>query len=266
MIEFGTRVVGGVTPGKGGETVLDQPVFDTMAEAVKETGANTSIIFVHAPFAKDAVLEAIDSGIRTVVVITERIPVKDSIEFIQYAKLRGTRIIGPNCPGLASPGNAKVGIMPNSIFSKGRIGVVSRSGTLTYEIVNALTEAGLGQSTVIGIGGDPVIGTSFVDALRLFERDRETDSVVLIGEIGGTAEEEAAEFIKSHMSKPVFAYVAGRTAPPGKRMGHAGAIIARGRGTAQSKINSLEDAGARVASIPAEVPKIILKGGITLGL
>lgn len=266
MIEFGTRVVGGVTPGKGGETVLDQPVFDTMAEAVKETGANTSIIFVPAPFAKDAVLEAIDSGIRTVVVITERIPVKDSIEFIQYAKLRGTRIIGPNCPGLASPGNAKVGIMPNSIFSKGRIGVVSRSGTLTYEIVNALTEAGLGQSTVIGIGGDPVIGTSFVDALRLFERDRETDSVVLIGEIGGTAEEEAAEFIKSHMSKPVFAYVAGRTAPPGKRMGHAGAIIARGRGTAQSKINSLEDAGARVASIPAEVPKIILKGGITLGL
>ena len=266
MIEFGTRVVGGVTPGKGGETVLDQPVFDTMAEAVKETGANTSIIFVPAPFAKDAVLEAIDSGIRTVVVITERIPVKDSIEFIQYAKLRGTRIIGPNCPGLASPGNAKVGIMPNSIFSKGRIGVVSRSGTLTYEIVNALTEAGLGQSTVIGIGGDPVIGTSFVDALRLFERDRETDSVVLIGEIGGTAEEEAAEFIKSHMSKPVFAYVAGRTAPPGKRMGHAGAIIARGRGTAQSKINSLEDAGARVASIPAEVPKIILKGGMTLGL
>ncbi|MDD1769184.1 MAG: succinate--CoA ligase subunit alpha [Methanomassiliicoccales archaeon] len=261
MIEFGTRVVGGVTPGKGGETVLDRPVFDTMAEAVKETGANTSIVFVPAPFARDAVLEAIDAGIKTVAVITERIPVKDSIEFIQYAKLRGTRIIGPNCPGLASPGNAKVGIMPNSIFSKGRIGVVSRSGTLTYEIVNALTEAGLGQSTVVGIGGDPVIGTSFVDALRLFERDRDTESVVLIGEIGGTAEEEAAEFIKSHMSKPVFAYVAGRTAPPGKRMGHAGAIIARGRGTAQSKIDSLEDAGARVASIPAEVPKIILKGG-----
>ncbi|MGD0057687.1 MAG: succinate--CoA ligase subunit alpha [Methanomassiliicoccales archaeon] len=259
MIEFGTRVVGGVTPGKGGGTVLGLPVFDTMAEAVKETGANASIVFVPAPFAKDAVFEAIDSGIRTVAVITERIPVRDSIEFVQYAKLRETRIIGPNCPGLASPGKAKVGIMPNSIFSKGRIGVVSRSGTLTYEIVNALTEAGLGQSTVIGIGGDPVIGTSFVEALSLFEKDRETDLVVLIGEIGGTAEEEAAEFIKSRMSKPVFAYVAGLTAPPGKRMGHAGAIIARGRGTAQSKIGSLEAAGARVASIPAEVPKIILK-------
>jgi succinyl-CoA synthetase alpha subunit len=259
MIEFGTRVVGGVTPGKGGGTVLGLPVFDTMAEAVKETGANASIVFVPAPFAKDAVFEAIDSGIRTVAVITERIPVRDSIEFVQYAKLRETRIIGPNCPGLASPGKAKVGIMPNSIFSKGRIGVVSRSGTLTYEIVNALTEAGLGQSTVIGIGGDPVIGTSFVEALSLFEKDRETDLVVLIGEIGWTAEEEAAEFIKSRMSKPVFAYVAGLTAPPGKRMGHAGAIIARGRGTAQSKIGSLEAAGARVASIPAEVPKIILK-------
>jgi len=259
MMEFGTKVVGGVTPGKGGETVLGLPVFDTMVEAVKETGANTSIVFVPAPFARDAVLEAIDSGVKTIAVITERIPVRDSLEFIQYAKLSGTRIIGPNCPGLASPGKAKVGIMPNSIFSKGKIGVVSRSGTLTYEIVNALTEAGLGQSTVIGIGGDPVIGTSFIEALSLFEKDGETDAVVLIGEIGGTAEEEAAEFIESRMSKPAYAYIAGRTAPPGKRMGHAGAIIARGRGTAQSKISSLEEAGVRVASIPAEVPKIILK-------
>lgn len=259
MMEFGTRVVGGVTPGKGEETVLGLPVFDTMADAVKETGANTSIIFVPAPSAKDAVLEAIDSGIKTIAIITERIPVRDSIEFIQFAKLRGARIIGPNCPGLASPGKAKVGIIPNSIFLKGKIGVVSRSGTLTYEIVNALTEAGLGQSTVIGIGGDPVIGTSFVEALDLFERDDETEAIVLIGEIGGTAEEEAAEFIESHMSKPIYAYIAGRTAPPGKRMGHAGAIIARGRGTAQSKIASLEKAGVRVASIPADVPKIILK-------
>jgi succinyl-CoA synthetase alpha subunit len=259
MMEFGTRVVGGVTPGKGEETVLGLPVFDTMADAVKETGANTSIIFVPAPSAKDAVLEAIDSGIKTIAIITERIPVRDSIEFIQFAKLRGARIIGPNCPGLASPGKAKVGIIPNSIFLKGKIGVVSRSGTLTYEIVNALTEAGLGQSTVIGIGGDPVIGTSFVEALDLFERDDETEAIVLIGEIGGTAEEEAAEFIESHMSKPIYAYIAGRTAPPGKRMGHAGAIIARGRGTAQSKIASLEKAGVRVASIPADVPKTILK-------
>lgn len=259
MMEFGTRVVGGVTPGKGEETVLGLPVFDTMADAVKETGANTSIIFVPAPSAKDAVLEAIDSGIKTIAIITERIPVRDSIEFIQFAKLRGARIIGPNCPGLASPGKAKVGIIPNSIFLKGKIGVVSRSGTLTYEIVNDLTEAGLGQSTVIGIGGDPVIGTSFVEALDLFERDDETEAIVLIGEIGGTAEEEAAEFIESHMSKPIYAYIAGRTAPPGKRMGHAGAIIARGRGTAQSKIASLEKTGVRVASIPADVPKIILK-------
>ncbi len=260
MMEFGTKVVGGVTPGKGGETVLGLPVFDTVAEAVRKTRANTSIVFVPAPFAKDAVMEAVDGGIGTIAVITERIPVRDSIEFVQYAKLRGTRIIGPNCPGLASPGKAKVGIMPNSIFSKGTVGVVSRSGTLTYEIVNALTEAGLGQSTVIGIGGDPIIGTGFVDALRLFERDRETESVVLIGEIGGTAEEEAAEFIKRRMSKPVFAYIAGRTAPQGKRMGHAGAIIARGRGTAQSKIEALEAAGVAVASVPAEVPKIVLRG------
>jgi len=257
MMDFGTKVVGGVTPGKDGEVVLGLPVFDTMEEAVRITKANTSIVFVPAPFARDAVIEAIDSGIKTIVVITERIPVKDSIEFIQYARLRRARIIGPNCPGLASPGIAKVGIMPNSILSKGGIGVVSRSGTLTYEIVSALSEKGLGQSTCIGIGGDPVIGTNFVEALALFEKDRETNAVVMIGEIGGIAEEEAAEFIERKMSKPVYAYIAGRTAPVGKRMGHAGAIIARGRGTAQSKINALEKAGARIAAFPAEIPKII---------
>jgi succinyl-CoA synthetase alpha subunit len=259
MLDFGTKVVGGVTPGRSGETVLGLPVFDTMEEAVKITKANTSIVFVPAPFARDAVMEAIDSGIKTIVVITERIPVKDSIEFIQYARLRRTRIIGPNCPGLASPGKAKVGIMPNSILSKGGIGVVSRSGTLTYEIVSALSETGLGQSTCIGIGGDPVIGTNFVEALALFEKDRETNAVVMIGEIGGIAEEEAAEFIERKMSKPVYAYIAGRTAPVGKRMGHAGAIIARGRGTAQSKISALEKAGARIATFPAEIPKIIIE-------
>lgn len=257
MMDFGTKVVGGVTPGKGGEIVLGLPVFDTMEEAVKITKANTSIVFVPAPFARDAVMEAIDSGIKTIVIITERIPVKDSIEFIQYARLRKARIIGPNCPGLASPGKAKVGIMPNSILSKGEIGVVSRSGTLTYEIVNALSETGLGQSTCIGIGGDPVIGTNFVEALALFEKDRETNAVVMIGEIGGIAEEEAAGFIERRMSKPVYAYIAGRTAPVGKRMGHAGAIIARGRGTAQSKIRALEKAGARIATFPAEIPKLI---------
>jgi succinyl-CoA synthetase alpha subunit len=257
MMDFGTKVVGGVTPGKGGDIVLGLPVFDTMEEAVKITKANTSIVFVPAPFARDAVMEAIDSGIKTIVIITERIPVKDSIEFIQYARLRRARIIGPNCPGLASPGKAKVGIMPNSILSKGGIGVVSRSGTLTYEIVSALSETGLGQSTCIGIGGDPVIGTNFVEALALFEKDRETNAVVMIGEIGGIAEEEAAEFIERKMSKPVYAYIAGRTAPVGKRMGHAGAIIARGRGTAQSKISALEKAGARIATFPADIPKII---------
>ena len=259
MLDFGTKVVGGVTPGRSGETVLGLPVFDTMEEAVKITKANTSIVFVPAPFARDAVMEAIDSGIKTIVIITERIPVKDSIEFIQYARLRRARIIGPNCPGLASPGKAKVGIMPNSILSKGGIGVVSRSGTLTYEIVSALSETGLGQSTCIGIGGDPVIGTNFVEALALFEKDRETNAVVMIGEIGGIAEEEAAEFIERKMSKPVYAYIAGRTAPVGKRMGHAGAIIARGRGTAQSKISALEKAGARIATFPAEIPKIIIE-------
>lgn len=261
MMEFGTRVVGGVTPGRGGEEVLGLPVFDTMREARAETGANASIVFVPAPHAKDAVVEAIDSGIELIAVITEHIPVRDTIEFVQYARLKGTRIVGPNCPGLASPGKAKLGIMPNSVFSRGSVGVVSRSGTLTYEIVNALTEAGIGQSTCIGIGGDPVIGTDFVEVLALFEKDRETERVVLVGEIGGTAEEEAAEFIRGKMTKPVCACIAGVTAPAGKKMGHAGAIISRGRGTARSKIESLERAGVKVARVPGDLPRLIKGGG-----
>lgn len=257
MREFGTKIVAGVTPGKGGMEIDGVPVFETMREAVYETGANASVVFVPARFAKDAVLESIDSGIETVVVITERIPVHDSIEMIEYARLNGTRIIGPNCPGITSPGICKIGIMPNHIFTPGKTGVVSRSGTLTYEVVNALTQAGIGQSTCLGIGGDPVIGTTFIDALELFESDPQTERIVLIGEIGGTAEEEAAQFIKEHVRKPVFAYIAGRTAPPGKRMGHAGAIISQGRGTAESKLKALENAGVPVADIPERIPELI---------
>lgn len=257
MREFGTKVVAGVTPGKGGQEIDGVPVFETVREAVNETGANASVVFVPARFAKDAVIESIDNGIETVVVITERIPVHDSIEMIEYARLNGTRIIGPNCPGITSPGICKIGIMPNHIFARGKTGVVSRSGTLTYEVVNALTQAGIGQSTCMGIGGDPVIGTTFIDALELFDSDPQTERIVLIGEIGGTAEEEAAQFIREHMSKPVFAYIAGRTAPPGKRMGHAGAIISQGRGTAESKLRALENAGVPVADIPEKVPELI---------
>lgn len=257
MREFGTKVVAGVTPGKGGQEIDGVPVFETVREAVNETGANASVVFVPARFAKDAVIESIDNGIETVVVITERIPVHDSIEMIEYARLNGTRIIGPNCPGITSPGICKIGIMPNHIFARGKTGVVSRSGTLTYEVVNALTQAGIGQSTCLGIGGDPVIGTTFIDALELFDSDPQTERIVLIGEIGGTAEEEAAQFIREHMSKPVFAYIAGRTAPPGKRMGHAGAIISQGRGTAESKLRALENAGVPVADIPEKVPELI---------
>jgi succinyl-CoA synthetase alpha subunit len=263
MKEFGTKIVGGVTPGREGEEVYGTPVFNTVRDAVLKTGANSSIVFVPAPYARDAVLEAIDAGIKTIVVITEHIPVRDTIEFIEYAKLKGARIIGPNCPGIASPGIAKIGIMSNSIFLKGNIGVVSRSGTLTYEIVNALSQSGIGQSTCIGIGGDPVVGTGFIDVLDLFERDDDTKAIVLIGEIGGIAEEDAAKFIDQHVSKPVFAYIAGRTAPQGKRMGHAGAIVARGKGTANSKIEALERAGAIVAKLPFEIPQLVknyLKG------
>lgn len=257
MMEFGTDVVAGVTPGKGGQDVHGVPVFDTVQEAVERTGANASCVFVPAPFTRSAVLEAIDAGVATVVAVTEHVPVHDAIHFVAVAKAKGVALIGPNCPGLASPGLAKIGILPNKIFRKGDVGVVSRSGTLTYEIVNAMTEAGLGQSTCVGIGGDRVPGMGFVDALKLFQEDTDTKRIVLVGEIGGTAEEEAAEFITENITKPVVAYVAGRTAPPGKRMGHAGAIIARGRGTAASKIKALEAAGVRVAPLPTDVAGLV---------
>jgi len=257
MMEFGTNVVAGVTPGKGGQEVHGVPVFDTVEEAVERTGANASCVFVPAPFTKGAVLEAIDAGVGTVVTVTEHVPIHDAVHFVAVAKAKGVVLIGPNCPGLASPGLAKIGILPNKIFKKGDVGVVSRSGTLTYEIVNAMTEDGLGQSTCVGIGGDRVPGMGFVDALKLFQEDDETKRIVLVGEIGGTAEEEAAEFITENITKPVVAYVAGRTAPPGKRMGHAGAIIARGRGTAESKIKALQAAGVKFAPLPADVPGLV---------
>lgn len=257
MMDFGTKVVAGTSPGKAGEKMNSIPVFDSVSEAIEATGANASCIFVPAPFCKDAALEAIDAGIKTLVVVTEHLPVLDAIHFVSVARSRGITVIGPNCPGIASPGKSKVGILPNTIFKKGNIGVVSRSGTLTYEIVNSITEYGLGQSTCVGIGGDRVSGTSFIDILERFEADKQTKHIVLVGEIGGTAEEEAAEYIKENVDKPVVAYVAGRTAPPGKRMGHAGAIIARGRGTAESKIKALEAAGVKIAKIPTDVPELL---------
>jgi succinyl-CoA synthetase alpha subunit len=257
MKEFGTKVVGGVTPGKGGTAVDGIPVFDTVREAVEQTGADASCVFVPAPFAKDAVFEAIEAGVKLITVITEHIPFLDTMQFVSYAKMKNVRIIGPNCPGITAPGRCKIGIMPSKIFARGRTGVISRSGTLTYEIVNMLTEHGQGQSTCIGIGGDPFIGTNFVEALELFEEDKETERIVMVGEIGGTAEEEAALYIKEHVTKPVVAYIAGRSAPPGKRMGHAGAIISRGMGTAESKVRSLEAAGVSVASLPVEIPELL---------
>jgi len=256
MREFGTKVVAGVTPGKGGETVEDIPVYDSVQEAVDRNQANASIVFVPAPYAKDAAIEAIEAGIRLLVLITERIPFHDCLDLMPYARAKGCAVIGPNCPGIISPGKAKMGIMPSHIFKPGKVGVISRSGTLTYEIVNELTKAGLGQSTCVGIGGDPVIGTSMVEALELFDRDPATEAVVLVGEIGGSAEEEAAAKAKG-MRKKVVAYVAGRTAPPGKRMGHAGAIILRGMGTAESKIRAFEAAGVKVAAYPRDVPSLL---------
>ncbi len=257
MKAFGTRVVAGVTPGKAGTEVEGVPVFDTVREAVAATQANASCIFVPAPYAKDALIEAVDAGILLSVVVTEHIPFHDMLVMYHYSRSKGGRIIGPNCPGIAAPGKAKVGIIPNVVFHPGRVGVISRSGTLTYEIVNGIKERGLGQSTCIGLGGDPVVGTSFVDALPLFQGDPETDVIVLVGEIGGTAEEDGAEYIRHHVTKPVVAYIAGRSAPPGKRMGHAGAIISRGRGTAETKLAALSAAGAKVARFPYEIPDLV---------
>jgi succinyl-CoA synthetase alpha subunit len=257
MVEYGTNVVAGVTPGKAGAEVAGVPVFNTVADAVKETQANTSIIYIPARFAADAIYEAVDAGIDLVVCITEGMAINDMVPVYAYVKDKGSRLIGPNCPGLITPGQAKVGIMPGFIHKPGKVGLVSRSGTLTYEVVDALTKAGMGQSTAVGIGGDPIIGTSFVDVLGLFQDDPETEAIVMIGEIGGNDEETAAAFIKEHVTKPMAGFIAGRTAPEGKRMGHAGAIISGGAGTAADKIAALEDAGVRVADSPSKVPGLL---------
>jgi len=263
MLAYGTKVVAGVTPGKGGQKVEGVPVMNRVAEAVEKEGANASCIFVPAPFAPDAVMEAAAAGIKLIVCITEGIPVLDMVKVVDYVKRKGSVLIGPNCPGIISPGKTKVGIMPGPIHRQGSIGVISRSGTLTYEVVDQLTKAGLGQSTCIGIGGDPIIGTNFIDHLRLFKDDPQTEGVVLIGEIGGSAEEEAAQYIKEEFSKPVLAFIAGRTAPPGRRMGHAGAIISGGQGRAEDKIKALQEAGITVVVNLAELgstAKRIMKG------
>ena len=252
-IAYGTQVVGGVVPGKGGTKHLDLPVFDTVAQAVKDTGANASVIFVPPPFAADAVMEAVDAGLPLVVCITEGIPTLDMVRAWRALNGSRTRLIGPNCPGIISPGKCKIGIMPGHIHKEGHVGVVSRSGTLTYEAVGQLTKLGIGQSTCIGIGGDPIIGTNFVDALTLFNNDPDTHAIVMIGEIGGNAEETAAAFVKANVKKPVIGFVAGQTAPPGRRMGHAGAIIAGGSGKASDKIKAMEAAGITVCSTPAEI-------------
>jgi succinyl-CoA synthetase alpha subunit len=257
MVEYGTNVVSGVTPGGKGKSVAGAPVFDTVADAVAETAPNVAIIFVPARFAPDAIYEAIDNDLPLVVCITEGIPVADMVPVYAHAQNRGTRLLGPNCPGLITPGEAKVGIMPGFIHTLGPVGVVSRSGTLTYEVVDALSRAGTGQSTAVGIGGDPVIGTSFVDILGLFEADPGTEAIVMIGEIGGNDEETAARFIQDHVTKPVVGFIAGQTAPPGKRMGHAGAIISGGSGTAAEKMAALEAAGVRVVDRPSAVPGAI---------
>ncbi|HEY6907330.1 MAG TPA: succinate--CoA ligase subunit alpha [Ignavibacteriaceae bacterium] len=259
MVEYGTKVVAGVTPGKGGTNFENIPVYNTVAEAVKEQNANTSVIFVPPAFAADAILEAADSGIKVIICITEGIPARDMVKVYNAIKYKGVVLVGPNCPGVISPGQAKVGIMPGFIHKKGKIGVVSRSGTLTYEAVKQLTDVKLGQSTCVGIGGDPVIGSRFVDIIKLFNDDPQTEGIVMIGEIGGTAEEEAAAFIRKNVSKPVVGFIAGRTAPPGRRMGHAGAIISGGKGTAAEKISALRKAGIKVAESPAEIGSTMLK-------
>ncbi|WP_118830278.1 succinate--CoA ligase subunit alpha [Salinibacter ruber] len=257
MMDYGTNVVAGVTPGKGGQTHLGRPVYNTVAEAVEQENANTSVIFVPPPFAADAIQESADAGAEVIICITEGIPVADMKPTYQYVKKKGAHLIGPNCPGVITPGAAKVGIMPAMIFEPGSIGIISRSGTLTYEAVDQITRAGFGQSTAVGIGGDPVIGTRFIDALELFEDDPDTDGIVLIGEIGGTDEQEAARYIQDHMDTPVFGFIAGRTAPPGRRMGHAGAIVSGGSGTAEAKFQALEEAGATVVKNPALIGETV---------
>lgn len=257
MKEYGTEVVAGVTPGKSGMDVEGVPVYDTVEEAMQEHDANTSIIFVPAPFAKDAGIESLEEGLDPVIVITEGLPVRDEIGLVNYAKEKGAHVIGPNTPGVISAGKSKAGIMPSHIFKPGSIGIVSRSGTLTYEIAADISNIGLGQTTCLGIGGDPVTGLNFIEVLEMFENDPETEAIIMIGEIGGSAEEDAAEYIKEHVTKPVAAFIAGRTAPPGKRMGHAGAIVAGDAGTAQAKIDALNAADVQVGSTPEEVAKII---------
>ena len=257
MKEYGTQVVGGTSPGKGGQEVDGIPVFNTVKDAVAATGANTSIIFVPAPFAKDAMLEAIDGGIKLVVCITEGVPVIDAVEAQNYARTKGVKVIGPNCPGLISPEKSMVGIMPANIFKKGHTGVISRSGTLTYEVVYDLVQSGLGISTAVGVGGDPVVGLYFEDLLQMFQDDPDTDSIAMIGEIGGDAEERAAQFIKAHVTKPVAVFISGRQAPPGKQMGHAGAIISGGSGSAEGKIKALEAAGVPVADETRILPELL---------
>jgi succinyl-CoA synthetase alpha subunit len=257
MVEYGTNVVAGVTPGGKGKEVHGVPVFNTVSDAVENTQANTSIIYVPAPFAADAIYEATDAGIKLIICITEGVPTIDMVAVYHYVRQKGARLIGPNCPGLITPGEAKVGIMPGYIHDRGPVGLVSRSGTLTYEVVNALTQAGLGQSSAVGIGGDPIIGTNFIDVLEMFQNDPETEAIVMIGEIGGTDEEQAAEFIKNNVTKPVVGFIAGQTAPPGKRMGHAGAIISGGEGTAAAKIEALKAAGVKVADTAAGVADIM---------
>ena len=259
MVAYGTKMVGGVTPGKGGTAVDGIPVFDTVGDAVKKTGANASVIYVPAGFAADAIMEAVDAGIELVVCITEGIPVIDMVKVRRFMEGKNSRLVGPNCPGVITPDECKIGIMPGHIHKAGKVGVVSRSGTLTYEAVDQLTRLGMGQSTCVGIGGDPVNGTNFIDVLELFQKDPGTDAIVMIGEIGGTAEEEAADFIRKNVKKPVVGYIAGATAPKGKRMGHAGAIISGGKGTAEEKFEAMQKAGIRITRSTAEIGKSMLE-------